>query len=144
MEEAWSTVTQIRNAAYVLNTSLLSSLPNTSSDTTSYLAEAQSHLTSIEDILNNLTVHLVPGDISAPPDLNAPVIQATQHLTNLQTLTNYIPPHLYPDEDTQLPQVPLAGDKQPLSNSRQEILPKRTRRNLPAPLTLESAFTQHE
>jgi hypothetical protein len=38
----------------------------------------------------------------------------------------------------------LAGDKQPLSASRQEVLPKRTRRDLPAPLTLEPAFTQHE
>ena len=78
------------------------------------------------------------------PDVDTLVTQATQHLAALETLSNFIPSYLLPTEDIDLPQQNIAGDKQPLSATRQEILPKRTIRDLPAPLTLESAFTQHE
>ena len=78
------------------------------------------------------------------PNIDRLVTQAAQHLAALETLSTCIPAYLLPTEDTDFPLHNIAGDKQSLSATRPEILPKRTRRNLPAPLTLEPAFTQHE
>ncbi len=138
-------MTQLRNTAYIMHISLLSSLPNTSADTVAYLAEAQTHLAAVEDILGSLTIHLVSDTSSTSPDVDALVSQAAQHLTALpgNPLQLHLP-HLLPTEDIDLPPQAIAGDKQPLSATRSKILPKRTKRDLPAPLSLESTFTQHE
>lgn len=51
---------------------------------------------------------------------------------------------MLPDIDVVLPLQTLAGEKQPLSATRTEALPKKTGRDRTSPKSLEKAFNDHE
>lgn len=120
------------------------SLTINSDDIAEYITEANGHAEAIQDILGNLTVLTMEPTPDPIVDTDGMVAQATQLLTTLETMTTYIPSFLRANEDTELPPQTIAGDKQPLSATRLEILPKPTRRDHPAPITLDPTFAKNE